>query len=207
MAVWRVHFFHPKHVPPEERAAAPRRRAAAPPADGAWMAADSQQRPFCNGTACLPSLFIIGASKAASSSLHFQVAGEPSLSALCGLHYEGDINGYDVVRNTTIRVQHCTGLRGGRHGAERHLYDSIQTFVDAEHALQAELRDMPALSSQTRAVVHYTPHYLWSLGTAQRVLAAYTSGPASLFGPTLPQLLKFVVIVREPVARAISSYW
>ncbi len=66
---------------------------------------------------------------------------------------------------------------------------------------------MPARSSQTRAVVHYTPHYLWSLGTAQRVLAAYTSEPASLFGPTLPQLLKFVVIVREPVARAISSYW
>ena len=175
--------------------------------DGASMAADSQQRPFCNGTACLPSLFFIGASKAASSSLHFQVAGEPSLSALCGLHYEGDVNGYDVVRNTTIRVQHCTGLRGGSHGAERHLYDSTQTFVDAEHALHAELRDMPALSSQTRAVVHYTPHYLWSLGTAQRVLAAYTSEPASLFGPTLPQLLKFVVIVREPVSRAISSYW
>jgi len=178
------------------------------------LAADSQQRPFCNGTACLPRLFIIGASKGGSSSLHFQVAGAPSITALCGLHYAGDTNSYDVVRNTTIRVQHCTGHRGGSHGAERHLYDSTDSFVDAEHALHAELRDMPALSSQASAVLHYTPHYLWSLGTAQRILATYnkqaskqTLWRAATPSPPLPQLLKFVVIVREPVARAISSYW
>ena len=107
------------------------------------LAADSQQRAFCNGTACLPRLFIIGASKGGSSSLHFQVAGAPSLTALCGLHYAGNINRYDVVRDTAIRVQHCTGKRGGSRGAERHLYDSARTFVNAKHALHAELRDMP----------------------------------------------------------------
>ena len=176
---------------------------------GQMLAADSQQRPFCNDTTCLPRLFIIGTAKGGSSSLHFQVAGAPSITALCGLHYAGDINSYDVVRNTTIRVQHCTGQRGGSHGAERHLYDSTDSFVDAEHALHAELRDMPALSSQASAVLHYTPHYLWSLGTAQRILATYNK-QASLWptpSPSLPQLLKFIVIVREPVARAISSYW
>ena len=174
------------------------------------LASDSQQRPFCNGTACLPRLFIIGPSKGGSSSLHFQVAVAPSITALCGLHYAGDINSYDIVRNTTIRVQHCTGQRGGSYGAERQLYDS---FVDAEHALHAELRDMPALSSQASAVLHYTPHYLWSLGTAQRILATYKQAlswaatPSPRWWAPLPQLLKFVVIVREPMARAISSYW
>ena len=112
------------------------------------------QRLFCNGTECLPRLFIIGASKCASSSLHPQVAGARSITALCGLHYAGNTNGYDVIRNTTIRVQHCTSQRGGSHEVEPGLYDSTQAFVNAEHALQTELHDTPALSGQSSAVLH-----------------------------------------------------
>jgi Sulfotransferase domain len=60
-----------------------------------------------------------------------------------------------------------------------------------------EWASSPVVSDPRTAVIHYTPHYLYAPSVPYEM---------RLFYPK-PDDLKFIVVLREPVERALSSYW
>ena len=60
-----------------------------------------------------------------------------------------------------------------------------------------EWASCPLVESAADAVIHYTPHYLYAPSVPFELAALYPR----------PETLKFIVVLREPSARAISSYW
>lgn len=63
----------------------------------------------------------------------------------------------------------------------------------------SEFAHAPVVKSVKRPVVHYTPHYLYPPRIPGRVHAFY--------GAAAAKELKFLAILRNPVDRAVSSYW
>ena len=81
---------------------------------------------------------------------------------------------------------------------EIHRFDR-NTFGLALTSLELgdEWASSPIVTSPDISVVHYTPHYLYAPTVPYEVKRFYTHEAS----------LKFVVMLREPVKRAWSSYW
>lgn len=60
-----------------------------------------------------------------------------------------------------------------------------------------ELASSPLIRNKSQPMVHYTPHYLYAPTVPFEMRKFYPN----------PDTLKFLVMLREPVSRAISSYW
>ena len=60
-----------------------------------------------------------------------------------------------------------------------------------------EWASSPVVSDPRTAVIHYTPHYLYAPSVPYEMRNFYPK----------PDELKFIVVLREPVERALSSYW
>lgn len=60
-----------------------------------------------------------------------------------------------------------------------------------------EWASSPVVSDPRTAVIHYTPHYLYAPSVPYEMRNFYPK----------PDELKFIVALREPVERALSSYW
>ena len=60
-----------------------------------------------------------------------------------------------------------------------------------------EWASSPIVSSPEVAVIHYTPHYLYAPSVPYEMRTFYP----------LSGKLKFIVVLREPIERALSSYW
>jgi Sulfotransferase domain len=60
-----------------------------------------------------------------------------------------------------------------------------------------EWASSPVVSDPRTAVIHYTPHYLYAPSVPYEMRSFYPK----------PDELKFIVVLREPVERALSSYW
>jgi hypothetical protein len=88
------------------------------------------------------------------------------------------------------------------HNADKHM--EVHRFDRNTYGMaiqQVELADewasSPIVSSENVTVVHYTPHYLYAPTVPYDMRRFYPHY----------QSLKFVAILRDPVARAWSSYW
>jgi len=84
------------------------------------------------------------------------------------------------------------------HHREVHRFDR-QSYAWAWPAVELadEWASSPVVADKAAAVVHYTPHYLYAPTVPFEMRRFYPQ----------PETLKFIVSLREPVARALSSYW
>ena len=82
--------------------------------------------------------------------------------------------------------------------SEIHRFDRL-TFQYALKALDlaVEWASAPLVTSPSAFVVHYTPHYLYAPTVPFEMRSFYPS----------TEDIKFIVLLREPVERALSSYW
>ena len=81
------------------------------------------------------------------------------------------------------------------HRFDRNTYHRSIRAVE----LLEEWTSSPVVQSAEEAVIHYTPHYLYA--------PTVPFDLRDLFPPSLAQRLKFIVILRNPTRRALSSYW
>jgi hypothetical protein len=79
------------------------------------------------------------------------------------------------------------------HRFDRNTYGLAVKALD----LADEWASSPEVDSENTTVIHYTPHYIFAPTVPYEMKRFY---------PHAGQL-KFVVILREPMARAWSSYW
>lgn len=150
---------------------------------------------------------LIGASKAASSTLATHLAANRGVHIACPL---GNVHKVKRRANGSVILyeEDCDGRGAGR---EVHLYDQKMENGDAAEYARRERQIAAAVKQRLGAppgavgygaVLHYTPHYLYDPAVPGRVKASFAH-----LGASLPPLLRFIVILREPVSRAISSFW
>lgn len=128
---------------------------------------------------CLPNVFFIGASKTGTTSV------TRHLQHLSGVHFVG--------RRLRREDNHFEVHRFDRPG-----YASSVKSVELLHEW-ASTPVLPATSAMDDVIIHYTPHYLYA--------PSVPSSIADLFPPKTHPDLRFLVIIRDPVDRAVSSYW
>lgn len=180
-------------------------------ADGCAVGATEPQRstlddPFCEVGAggystCLPRLWLIGASKSATSSLALHLSGHPRIQIRCGKH-SGHVNDHELrdvepiweALNKRVQIVECDGSR------EVHVYDTVG---DASVRLRLEQGMSSPMRHGSDLSLEYTPNYLYHPTVPGRVRAAFEQ----LGRPELLQRMRFIAILREPVARTLSSYW
>jgi hypothetical protein len=81
------------------------------------------------------------------------------------------------------------------HRFDRSTYGWSLKEVD----LAEEWASSPALDDVNTPLIHYTPHYLYAPTVPFEV--------SHFYPPEVRDSLRFIVMLREPVARAVSSYW
>jgi hypothetical protein len=126
---------------------------------------------------CLPNIFIIGASKCGTTSVVDFLSRQPRVRL--------------VNRRITPTDRH----------REIHRFDR-NTYAWANPTLELadEWASSPVVEDSGVAVVHYTPHYLYAPSVPYDIKKLYPhSGD--------PSQMKFVVLLRDPVERALSAYW
>jgi len=86
------------------------------------------------------------------------------------------------------------------HHREIHRFDRA-TYPYAFHFLELadEWASSPVVSDPSTIVIHYTPHYLYS--------PTVPFSMRSFYPIDKEHKLKFVIMLRDPVERALSAYW
>jgi Sulfotransferase domain len=79
------------------------------------------------------------------------------------------------------------------HRFDRNSYGWSLSFIE----LADEWASSPLVPDKDFAVIHYTPHYLYAPTVPFEMRKFYRN----------PESLKFIVILRDPIERALSSYW
>ena len=135
---------------------------------------------------CLPNVFFIGASKCGTTSVTEYLSRHPRV------HF---------VRRRIHRTD--------RH-REVHRFDR-NTYPRAFRSLEIadEWASSPLVRSASDAVIHYTPHYLYapSVPFDLRRFFGGLDGSGEDQGEARARSLRFVVFLRDPTRRALSSYW
>jgi len=126
---------------------------------------------------CLPNVFFIGASKCGTTSVTEYLERQPRV------HF---------VR----RRIHKTDRHREVHRFDRNTYPRAFGAIE----LMDEWASSPLVTSAADAVIHYTPHYLYA-PTVPFALRRFFPSEAHT------QRLKFIVFLRDPTRRALSSYW
>jgi hypothetical protein len=164
--------------------------------------------PFCeltlNGSrVCLPRLWLIGASKSATSSLALHLAGNPHVQLRCGnthKHPPVPVEPVWLRLNGTL-YSSCRGTR------EVQLYNHV---ADSAVRLESERNMSVLMWGEADTSLEYTPDYLYHPAVAKRVHLTFQQLSAAALGPVpapLTERLRFVVMLREPVSRTVSSFW
>eukprot|EP01040_Poterioochromonas_malhamensis_P016185 gene16185-18304_t len=124
---------------------------------------------------CLPTVFLIGASKSGTTSLLDDLLQDNSIS---------------VVKRRIHNIDHHHEV----HRFDRSSFPSTWKSLELLH----EWASTPTVSNPSeRAVIHYTPHYLFAptVPFDMRTFYPHTSS------------LRFLILLRNPVDRMVSSYW
>lgn len=79
------------------------------------------------------------------------------------------------------------------HRFDRPSYGYALKIID----IADELASSPLIRNKSMPMIHYTPHYLYAPTVPFEMREFYPN----------PDTLKFIIMLREPVSRAISSYW
>lgn len=79
------------------------------------------------------------------------------------------------------------------HRFDRNTYEWALKEVD----LADEWASSPLVNNPSLPVIHYTPHYLYAPTVPFEIRDFYPK----------PEQLKFIVMLRNPIDRAVSSYW
>lgn len=127
---------------------------------------------------CLPNVFLIGASKAGTTSLVSYLSQHPNIT---------------FVNRRIHKIDNHSEV----HRFDRNTYGYAWSFLD----LGDEWASCPLVSSVETVVIHYTPNYLYA-PTVPFELRKFFSFSLKLQGE-----IKFLIMLRDPVARAWSSYW
>lgn len=133
-----------------------------------------------SGLRCLPNVFFIGASKAGTTSLvHY-------LQQLSNIYF-------------TQRRLHPTDKHTEIHRFDRSGFVKTSKWLELLHEWSSSPL-LPAHPTGTNSLlIHYTPHYLYAPAVPTEI--------ASLFPPETQSELRFIVLLRDPLERTISSYW
>jgi hypothetical protein len=128
---------------------------------------------------CLPNIFFIGASKCGTTSISRLLYQTP------GVHF--------VRRHVEQQDKHMEV-----HRFDRNTFPYASTWLETAD----ELASSPALSDPDEPLIHYTPHYLFAPTVPFEMHDFFARRPGNLI-----RELKFIVSLRNPVNRAMSSYW
>ena len=163
---------------------------------------------------CLPAIVLIGAAKAASSTLMALLSAARSVTALCRDAEASHLT--ERLEGTDLQLQHCTlhlAAESDRWGAAAHEVDfgagpqEPPRDWPAQQALAKLWKDSPSKGVSNprmgmRAALDYQPVLLYDDDAPGRIEATFRA-----HHPDLAARLRFIVVLREPVSRAVSSYW
>ena len=128
---------------------------------------------------CLPNVFLIGASKSGTTSLTDYLAHHGSL------------------RDNFVQRRIYDSDDGHR---EVHRFDrDTYAYSSALLEIGDEWASSPVVTDTVAPVFHYTPHYLYA--------PTVPFDLRRLYPPQASDALRFIVLLRNPVERALSSYW
>eukprot|EP01031_Cornospumella_fuschlensis_P031664 gene31664-38267_t len=132
---------------------------------------------------CLPNVFIVGSSKAGTTSLVLY------LSELSNVHFANRVVGSAINLDEEI------------HRFDRASYPYSSKAVELAH----EWASSPLVTDPSAVVIHYTPQYLYSPNVPFEIhnFVKLVLHKASVNNYDV----KFVMLLRDPVDRAMSSYW
>jgi hypothetical protein len=133
---------------------------------------------------CLPNLFLIGASKAGTTALSQFLARCPHVQF--------------VRRSLSVHDHHREVHRFDRHSYQR----TIKSL-----SLAVEWASSPTVESEQELVVHYTPQYLYSPSVPFELRALFDTHNGDLSRNNVSQQIRFLVMLRDPLERTLSSYW
>ena len=101
-----------------------------------------------------------------------------------------------------LQHPHVTHVRRRIHPTDQH--KEIHRFDRSSFGwalstieLADEWASSPMVTDKSAIVIHYTPHYLYAPTVPYGMKQFYSH----------PEQLKFIINLREPIARALSSYW
>lgn len=131
---------------------------------------------------CLPNVFLIGSSKAGTTSLVLYLSKLPNV--------------YFSFREETSQ----------KDNSEQHRFDRASyPYSNKEVELAHEWASRPLVTDPNAVVIHYTPQYLYSPNVPYEIrdFIKLVLKKASVRNYDV----KFVMLLRDPVDRAMSSYW
>jgi len=158
--------------------------------------ADDDVTGQCAAAACLPNLFLIGASKSGTTTLYEALAAHPRIAPMYPEpHTHGETHVWSPPQGTNI-------MRGDAENTLRALRRALplprQSLARKAPAIGRwrleDSRDGPYF------VIEYTPHYL-VLGNVRDKICASLS-----YGGTECRNARYIAMLRDPAKRAFSQY-
>lgn len=128
---------------------------------------------------CLPNVFLIGASKCGTTSLVSYLKQLPNVHFL-------------------HRRIHSTSKHNEIHRFDRQSFAFAWKSLDLLHEW-ATSPIIPQQNINQSLIIHYTPHYLYAPSVPYEM--------SSFYPIQMRSEMRFVVLLRDPRSRAISSYW
>lgn len=149
---------------------------------------------------CLPNVFLIGASKAGTTSISRYLDQHPHIFFVGRSVYRSGptkkIKQHKEVHRFDRRTYGWT-LSELFKSLSIPLPNVADNLLGMKFHLFHEMASSPPMPHPQCTLIHYTPHYLYAPTVPQDIKNLMPQ----------PDQLKFIVLLREPVARALSSYW
>eukprot|EP01038_Epipyxis_sp_PR26KG_P015685 gene15685-21220_t len=141
---------------------------------------------------CLPNVLFIGSSKAGTTSLVDFLSRIPQVKFM-----ERASSSYKHYKNSRVINASSTGSNFHR---EIHRFDRSDYIYSFKYLqLLSEIKSSPfiPIKNKNLPLIHYTPHYFYAPTVPYDVKQFFPN----------PNELKFIIMLRNPVERALSSYW
>lgn len=155
-----------------------------------------KQQQQMHGLQCLPNVLFIGASKCGTTSLVNYLAQHPQIYFV--RRRINSVYNRSTATNNSSSIRSGAGAGKTTKHREIHRFDR-NTFGWAWKPLDLidEWASSPIVPNTKSVVIHYTPHYLYAPSVPFAAKAFYPHA----------RDMKLVVMLRDPVERALSSYW